>query len=145
VDRNKIANINSLSVGDGNEPEAALEALMRAIDSRAVGGWRNNANKQVIVMGDAPPHDPSREGLTAASVARAAEEADPVIIQAIVVGNEGVYSSEAVEAFRQLAELTGGNFFEADDASKVPEILQETIKVIQPPVHPIYCRAQASC
>jgi len=84
------------------------------------------------VMGDVPPHDPSREGLTAASVARAAEEADPVIIQAIVVGNEGVYSSEAVEAFRQPAELTGGNFFEADDASKVPEVLQETIKVIQP-------------
>lgn len=128
-----IANINSLSVGGGDdEPEAVLEALMRAIDSRAVGGWRNNVNKQVIVMGDAPPHDPSREGLTAASVARAAEEADPVVIQAIVVGNEGVYSSEAVEAFRQLAELTGGNFFEADDASKVPEILQETIKVIQP-------------
>jgi len=128
-----IANINSLSVGGGDdEPEAVLEALMRAIDSRSVGSWRNNVNKQVIVMGDAPPHDPSREGFTAASVAQAAEDADPVVIQAIVVGNEGIYSPEAVEAFRELATLTGGNFFEAADASQVAEVLQQTIEDIQP-------------
>ena len=128
-----IGNINSLSVAGGDdEPEAVLEALMRAIDSRSVGGWRNNVNKQVIVMGDAPPHDPSREGFTAASVAQAAEDADPVVIQAIVVGNDGVYSSEAVEAFRELATLTGGNFFEAADASQVAEVLQRTIEDIQP-------------
>ena len=128
-----IGNINSLSVGGGDdEPEAVLEALMRAIDSRSVGSWRNNVNKQVIVMGDAPPHDPSREGFMAASVAQAAEDADPVVIQAIVVGNDGVYSSEAVEAFRELATLTGGNFFEAADASQVAEVLQQTIEDIQP-------------
>jgi hypothetical protein len=83
-------------------------------------------------MGDAPPHDPSREGFTAASVAQAAEDADPVVIQAIVVGNDGIYSSEAVEAFRELATLTGGNFFEAADASQVAEVLQRTIEDIQP-------------
>ena len=128
-----IGNINSLSVAGGDdEPEAVLEALMRAIDSRSVGSWRNNVNKQVIVMGDAPPHDPSREGFTAASVAQAAEDADPVVIQAIVVGNDGIYSSEAVEAFRELATLTGGNFFEAADASQVAEVLQRTIEDIQP-------------
>ena len=128
-----IGNINSLSVAGGDdEPEAVLEALMRAIDSRSVGSWRNNVNKQVIVMGDAPPHDPSREGFTAASVAQAAEDADPVVIQAIVVGNDGVYSPEAVEAFRELATLTGGNFFEAADASQVAEVLQQTIEDIQP-------------
>jgi hypothetical protein len=129
-----IANINSLSVGGGDdEPEAVFEALMRAIDSKVVGGWRNNGNKQIILMGDAPPHNPSREGFTPAIVAKAAEDADPVVIQALVVGNYGDYNPEAVEAFRELAELTTGNFFEADDASKVPEMLQETIKVIQPP------------
>lgn len=129
-----IANINSLSVGGGDDtPEAVFEALMRGIDSKAVGGWRNNVNKQIILMGDAPPHNPSREGLTPAIVAKAAEDADPVVIQALVVGNEGLYDSEAVEAFRELAELTKGNFFEAADASKVPEMLEETIKVIQSP------------
>jgi hypothetical protein len=129
-----IGNINSLSVGGGDDtPEAVFEALMRAIDSKTVGGWRNNVNKQVILMGDAPPHDPSREGLTAASVAKAAEEADPVVIQAIVVGNDGVYDSEAVDAFRELAELTAGNFFEAENAEAVPEVLQKSIEVIEPP------------
>ena len=129
-----IANINSLSVGGGDDtPEAVFEALMRAIDSKSVGGWRNNVNKQIILMGDAPPHDPSREGLTAASVAKAAEDADPVVIQAIVVGNEGVYDSEAVTAFRKLAELTGGNFFEAENAEAVPGVLQKSIEVIEKP------------
>jgi len=129
-----IANINRLSVGGGDDtPEAVFEALMRAIDSKAVGGWRNNVNKQVILMGDAPPHNPSRQGFTPAIVAQAAEDADPVVIQAVVVGNDGYYDSEAVESFRELAELTKGSFFEADDASKVPEVLEETIKVIQPP------------
>jgi len=129
-----IANINSLSVGGGDDtPEAVFEALMRAIDSTAVGSWRNNVNKQVILMGDAPPHDPSREGFTPAIVAQAAEDADPVVIQAIVVGNDGIYDDDAVAAFRQLAELTKGNFFEAADASQVVEVLQETIKVIERP------------
>jgi len=129
-----IANINSLSVGGGDDtPEAVFEALMRAIDSKVVGGWRSNVNKQVILMGDAPPHNPSRQGFTPATVARAAEEADPVVIQALVVGNDGIYDTEAVEAFRELAELTGGNFLEAADASKVPEVLQETIEVIKVP------------
>jgi hypothetical protein len=129
-----IANINSLSVGGGDDtPEAVFEALMRAIDSTAVGGWRNNVNKQVILMGDAPPHDPSRQGYTPAIVAKAAEDADPVVIQALVVGNSGVYDTDAVAAFRELAELTKGNFFEAADASKVPKVLQDTIEVIQSP------------
>jgi Mg-chelatase subunit ChlD len=129
-----ISNINTLSVGGGgDEPEAVFEALMRAIDSTSIGSWRPNVNKQIILMGDAPPHNPSREGLTPAIVAKAAEDADPVVIQALVVGNEGVYSEEAAAAFRELADLTKGNFFEAADASKVPEMLQRTIEVIEPP------------
>jgi hypothetical protein len=129
-----ISNINSLSVGGGDDtPEAVFEALMRAIDSTSVGSWRPNVNKQVILMGDAPPHDPSREGLTPAIVAQAADDADPVVIQSIVVGNDDIYDAEAVEAFRELANLTKGNFFEADNAARVPEILQETIADIETP------------
>lgn len=129
-----IAHINNLSVGGGDDtPEAVLEALMRAIDSTTVGGWRNNVNKQIILMGDAPPHDPSKEGLTAAIVAQAAEDADPVVIQALVVGNAGIYDADAEKAFEELARLTGGNFFKAEDASKVPAVLEQTIEDIQVP------------
>ncbi len=129
-----ISNINSLSVGGGDdEPEAVFEALMRAIDSKSVGGWRNNVNKQIILMGDAPPHNPSREGYTPAIVAKAAWDADPVVIQSLVVANDGFYNTEAAEAFRDLAERTDGNFFEADNADEVPEVLQKSIEVIEMP------------
>jgi|GEM_PF-4635051 len=132
-----IANINSLSVGGGGDtPEAVLEALMRGIDSRSVGGWRNNVNKQIILMGDAPPHDPSRGGLTAAIVAQAAEDADPVVIQAVLVGNGGVYDKNAEAAFAELARLTGGNLFKAENASQVPAVLEKTIAEIQTPGGP---------
>ncbi len=129
-----IANINQLSVGGGDdEPEAVFEALLRAVDSKSVGGWRDNVNKQIILMGDAPPHDPSREGYTAADVAQAAWDADPVVIQAVVVGNYGAYNPLAVESFRDLAERTDGSFFEAEDAEAVPEVLQRTIEDIKTP------------
>jgi len=129
-----VGNINALSVDGGDDtPEAVFEALMRAIDSSSVGGWRPNVNKQVILMGDAPPHNPSQEGLTPAIVAKAAEDADPVVIQTLVVGINGSYDQDAVDAFKELAALTGGNSFEAIDASKVPEALQKTITVIDQP------------
>ena len=123
-----VANINILTTFGGDDtPEAVLEALMRGIDSTAVGGWRPNVNKQIILMGDAPPHDPSQDGFTAASVAQAAFDADPVVIQSVVVGSDGYYDEDAVQSFKNLADLTGGKFFEAADASEVPAILERSI------------------
>jgi hypothetical protein len=128
-----VGNINSLSVGGGDDiPEAVFEALMRAIDSRSVGGWRPNVNKVVILMGDAPPHDPSRDGYTSAIVAKAAEDADPVVIQAVVVGIEGDFLPGAVESFQTLADLTKGQLFKAEDAGKVVAALEASIAVIGP-------------
>lgn len=128
-----VGTINSLSVGGGDDdPEAVFEVLMRAIDSRSVGGWRANVNKVVILMGDAPPHDPSRDGYTSAIVAKAAEDADPVVIQAVVVGNEGDFNTEAVGSFQALADLTRGRLFKAADASKVVAALEASIAVIVP-------------
>jgi len=128
-----VGNINGLSVGGGDDtPEAVFEVLMRAIDSRSVGGWRPNVSKVVILMGDAPPHDPSRDGYTSAIVAKAAEDADPVVIQAVVVGNEGVFDPDAVASFQALADLTKGQLFKAEDAGKVVEALEESIAVIVP-------------
>jgi hypothetical protein len=128
-----IGSINSLSVGGGDDiPEAVFEALMRAIDSRTVGGWRTNVTKAVILMGDAPPHDPSRDGLTSAIVAKAAEDADPVVIQTIVVANDGAFDEEAVVAFQKLADLTKGQMFRAEDSEQVVAALEKSIAVITP-------------
>ncbi len=128
-----IGNINSLSVGGGDdEPEAVYEALMRAIAAETVGGWRSNVNKVVILMGDAPPHIPSRQGYTAATVAKAAEDADPVVIHAIAVARDGTYSEEAIQSFQELASLTKGSFFQADNAEALPGVLQKSIAAISP-------------
>ncbi len=128
-----VGNINGLSVaGGGDEPEAVFEALMRAIDSKAIGGWRPNVSKNIILMGDAPPHSPSREGFTPAIVAKAAEDADPVVIHAVLVGNEGDFSPEAEVAFQDLADRTKGSMFRAEDADRVVEALESTIAAIQP-------------
>lgn|GEM_PF-2772593 len=128
-----IGSINSLSVAAGGDiPEAVLEALMRAIDSKTIGGWRNNVNKQIIQMGDAPPHDPSRAGLTAAIVAQAAYDADPVVIHSVIVANGGVFDTNAVTSLSNLAKLTGGVSCQAKDAASVPAAILSAIQSIKP-------------
>ena len=123
-----IANIDLLSVfGGGDTPEAVYEALSRAIDSGTIGGWRDGANKQTILMGDAPGHLPGSGGETAESVAREAELADPVVIQSVVVGNSGYIDPDAAADFAHLSELTAGLTFTASDASAVPAALQQSI------------------
>jgi hypothetical protein len=123
-----IANINSLTVGGGGDPpEAVLEATMRAIKADVLGGWRPGVSKQVVVMGDAPPHDPSREGYTTSTVARAARD-ESVTITTIAVGSSGSLDPQTVESFRQLATLSGGHALEASDASLVPQVLQRSIE-----------------
>lgn len=128
-----VSAINGLTVGGGDdEPEAVLEALMRAIGGKTIGGWRTNVSKTIILMGDAPPHDPSRNGLTAASVAKAAFDADPIVIQTIVVGNEGDFSTDAETAFADLAQRSGGSMVRAEDAGKVVDAIDRSIDAIKP-------------
>ncbi len=124
-----IGNINALTVyGGGDEPEAVLEALMRAIhNGGTIGAWRDGVNKQIILMGDAPPHVPGQGGETPASVADAAERVDPAVIQTLLVGNSGTFSADAEASFRELSELTFGQTFTAADADEVPAALQESI------------------
>jgi len=129
-----IGNINSLSVaGGGDDPEAVLEALMRAINGETTGPWRNNVSKTIILMGDAPSHDPSADGLTAAIVAKAAFDADPIVIEAIVVGNGGDVSSEAAVSLGDLATRSGGATFTAENADEVVEAISKSIDAIAPP------------
>jgi len=83
-----IAAIQSLYVGGGADwQESVYSALMHCIDSSSLGGWRTGADKFIILMGDAPPHDPEPfTGYTLSTVTTAAEEADPVSIYPIAIG-----------------------------------------------------------
>lgn len=71
-----ISGINSLTIGNGEDgPESVFSGLMNAINGNGIGEWRKNSQKVVILMGDAPPHDPEPiSGYTFASVTDAANQ-----------------------------------------------------------------------
>jgi hypothetical protein len=128
-----IANINSLTAeGGGDDPEAVYEALLRAMDNVTLGPWRNGVGKIIILMGDAGPHEQgeiSEDGsytyqYTVSDVAIVAQNLDPAHIFPVLTGGA---SDAARDAFKQLATLTGGQVFEADEASKVPQVISSVI------------------
>jgi len=130
------ARINALSVtGGGDEPEAVIEALLRAIRTEALGPWRDGCEKQIILMGDAPPHSPVPQGpdkgKTIADVADAAAKVDPAVINSVLIARRpGDFSPEAKKAFDELASLTKGTSVTAERAEEVPKRMMETIRGI---------------
>ncbi len=129
-----LANINSLTTtGGGDTPEAVYEALLRAINTEAIGDWRDDVSKAIILMGDAPPHEkgdigspPADYKYTLEDVAEAAYEVDPANIYSVVIGD----NSDAAEKFEELADETDGSFFSAADAEDVPERIMAAAKEI---------------
>jgi Mg-chelatase subunit ChlD len=125
--------IDSLtSSGGGDTPEAVLEALLRAIRLP----WRDGCNKQIILMGDAPPHSPIPQGpdkdKTADDVVKAAYEVDPAVINTILIANSpGSFSEEARTAFADLATRSSGTATTADKAEEVPQKMMEMVETIK--------------
>jgi len=125
--------INGLTTGGGgDEPEAVLEALLRALRMP----WRNGCNKQIILMGDAPPHDPILKGpdagKTASDVVQLAKDVDPAVINSIVISKTpGSISEDARKSFEDLAKRTGGIMTTADKAEEVPLKIKEVVGVIK--------------
>ncbi len=121
-----IANMNSLNVSGGADwEEAVYDALMRAINPSSLGGWREGVKKKVIIlMGDAPPHNPCPfHGYTAKHVIDAAYNVDPAIIYSVCVGSD----SYTYEAFKEVSEGTGGEVFTALTADDVVAALLDAV------------------
>ena len=122
-----IAGIQGLTLGSGADwRESVYSALMHSIDATSLGGWRGDdcAMKAIILMGDAPPHDPEPfTGYTLSSVITAAELADPVICYPIQIGG-------TVEKFAEIASGTGGEDFTAETADEVVDAILEAIETI---------------
>ena len=125
--------INGLVTGGGGDtPEAVLEALLRALRMP----WRNGCNKQIILMGDAPPHSPIQQGpdagKTADDVVDLAEKVDPAVINSILIADKpGHMDESARKAFDDLAKRTGGFTTTADKAEEVPAKIKEVVGVIR--------------
>jgi hypothetical protein len=111
-------------------PEDVLSGVQRAVGFP----WRDGVNKAIIVMGDAPGHDPEpHSGLTSASVVAAALAVDPAIVYPILVGPFGGFGTDAFMA--ALAAGTGGRTFDGRSGGVAPAILSAitTISTSTPP------------
>jgi Mg-chelatase subunit ChlD len=116
-----VAEINRINVGGGGDfPESVYSGLMTAIRFP----WRTDAKKVIILMGDAPPHDPEPEtGFTRNQVLQAAFDADRKNVYPILISD----SSDTRDAFQILADGSSGRMFRAEDASVVVDTLMRTI------------------
>ena len=121
-----ISAIQGLSLGWGADwQESVYSALIRSINTEGLGEWRNGVKKVVILMGDAPPHDPEPfTGYTLSSVVAAAEAVDPASIYPIAIGGD----STTYSYFSTLAEETGGEVFIALTAADLVEAIIKAIE-----------------
>lgn len=143
--------------GGGDWPESTYSGVMGAINAIGITPWRKGVKKAIIVMTDAPPHDPepytshTRAAVVAAANAGGAvHRADgvagpavhavaaetPIAIYGVVVGSDfGAYS-----AMSALAGATGGKVWVTSyDSGNIADAILEAIGEIsgaEPPPPP---------
>jgi hypothetical protein len=104
-------------------PEDVLSGVQRAVSLP----WRRGATKAIILMGDAPGHDPEpHSGLTSAAVIAAANAVDPASIYPILVGSD----LSAAIFQNNLALGTGGRTFDGRGGGGVGEALLQALSAI---------------
>ena len=102
----------------GNTNASIYSGVMQAVNLK----WRNGVKKIVVVIGDAPPRDPEPgTGYTAASVAKAAYEVDPVSVYGIDTGQ--LSSSE----FQNLVSSSSGTTASASSPDQVSDLVNKAI------------------
>jgi hypothetical protein len=116
------AAIDSIYVGGGNDlPEAVFSALVRTMSGDEIGGWRKDAERHIILMGDAPGHDPEPwdGGYSYADVLSIwAAEPNKISIDAILPASwGGSYDDTASAEFSGFAAATGGTMRTTTDAN----------------------------
>lgn len=132
-----VSALQSLTIGWGADwYEAVYDGLTQAILTQGMppykkNAWRDGVKKVVLLMGDAPPHDPEPfTGYTMDSVVQTAESVDPAIIYAIVIGGDPT----TYYYFSTLASRTGGKVFTALTANEVVNAMIGAIGDITEPV-----------
>jgi len=136
-DKSAIINsINGLNLGWGADwRESVYSALvmsMTDINKDVFNsdnyGWRSGVHKAIIIMGDAPPHDPElwEGGYTLEDVIYWSENIDPIRVYSIVAGSDG----STYAAFSKISEKTGGKVYSSPDAADVADAIIKAIRDI---------------
>jgi von Willebrand factor type A domain len=133
-----ISSINGLSLGWGADtPESVYSALVHTMEdpnkdlaNSPSSGWRNGATKAIIIMADAPPHQPEpwADNHTLADVISVSESIDPVIVYSIVIGTD----PSTYDAFSEISNGTNGRVYSSPQASDVVAAIIEAIGDIGP-------------
>lgn len=131
---NSIDSLSSNIGGGGDTPEAAYSGLIRAMQTEGLGSWRNGAKKAVVIMTDAPPHDPEpHTGYTLKDVVDEAYAVDPASIYSIIPGGDPT----AVSYFSQISSSTGGKLYTTNSSDDIANALLDiTNQVTTSPSNP---------
>jgi murein DD-endopeptidase MepM/ murein hydrolase activator NlpD len=128
-----IAAINSISVAGGADwQESVYSGLVYAMTDKNKDlansdnyGWRQGVTKQIILMGDAPAHDPEpwEGGYTLEDVVYWSENIDPIIVQSIRIGS----NSETLSSFTKISSSTAGKVYTSPTADEIVDTIIEVI------------------
>ncbi len=159
TDTNEVINaLNSLSASGGaDQAESVYTALMHCIDhasleealagelygadpaSEGPGAWRpGNVLRVIILMGDAPPHDPEPfTDYTLGDITAAAVSGESKIIMPLLIGDD----PNATIYFGNIASGTRGIVMQAAAADEVVDALLDAINLISLIPDPIFIDA----
>jgi hypothetical protein len=136
------AAINAIYTGGGNDtPEAVFSALVFTMeDTIGLGGWRKDAERHIILMGDAPGHDPEPwdGGYSYADVLSIwAAEPNKIAIDALLPSSSsGSYYDDASSEFSGFAAATGGSMRSSTSSDAGPAMLEIVNEITETPRSP---------
>lgn len=126
------AAVNTMQSGGGGDwAEAYIEVVFQAAQDVT---WRQSARSLLIILGDAPPHDPlygtgtSGSGHTWAQAAQAANSAE-VIVSMIAVG-QGVGNATVRQSYQYMTAATNGIYMESSDPNQVADAIITLFNII---------------
>ncbi len=124
--------VNTMQAGGGGDwAEAYVEVVFQAAQDVT---WRQSARSLLIILGDAPPHDPlygtgtSSSGHTWAQAAQAANAAE-VIVSMIAVG-QGVGNATVRQSYQYMTSATNGIYMESSDPNQVADAIITLFNII---------------
>lgn len=128
-DRTTIINaINALSIGNGLDwPESQPDALHMALNSLT---WRDNAYKIIILITDAPPHDPDVDGISCPDGYDYKSEtysARDKGVHICTIGCSGIEGYNADDLYRWVASETDGIYVDLGSVEDLIEVINDIV------------------
>ena len=141
--------INDLNLGSGyDSPESYTRALYEA----QFAGFRDTAKKIVIMFGDDVPHDCGFNGYSTGKdpgrdeIVDTEDDLDFEEVVGQLATNKlsviSVFSGEDPNAWQYMSDQTGGQYFDLNDSSQIPEVIVASIENETAVIDEVYVEIQ---